>query len=115
MQRSIGGCERTESTVRKRRHEDSATISDRARPSSLEQRVQAFTRQLGDFLQIDLLDHGGQFRFFRRLLNYDDWRIAGAPKRTQFLDYQTANSDIEAERDLLRVGDHFVRVLTMKE
>ena len=25
------------------------------------------------------------------------------------------NSDIEAERDHLRVGDHFVRVLTMKE
>jgi len=25
------------------------------------------------------------------------------------------NSDIEAERDHLRVGDHFVRILTMKE
>ena len=81
----------------------------------LEQRVQAFIRQLGDFMQIELLNHGGQLRFFRRLLNYDDWRIAGAPKSTQFLDYQAVNSDIEAERDFLRVGDHFVRVLTMKE
>jgi type IV secretion/conjugal transfer VirB4 family ATPase len=81
----------------------------------LEQRVRAFIRQLSDFMQIDILNQNGQFRFFRRLLNYDDWRIAGAPKSTQFLDYQTVNSDIEAERDYLRVGDHFVRVLTMKE
>jgi type IV secretion system protein VirB4 len=81
----------------------------------LEQRVQTFIRQLSDFMQIELLNHGGQLRFFRRLLNYDDWRIAGAPKSTQFLDYQAVNSDIEAERDFLRVGDHFVRVLTMKD
>ena len=53
--------------------------------------------------------------FFRRLLNYDDWRIAGKPQTTQFLDYQVVNSNIEAERDHLRVGDHIVRVLTMKE
>jgi type IV secretion system protein VirB4 len=81
----------------------------------LEQRVQAFIRQLADFMQVEVLNHGAQLRFFRRLLNYDDWRIAGAPKSTQFLDYQVVNSDIEAERDFLRVGDHFVRVLTMKE
>ena len=80
-----------------------------------EQRVQAFVRQLGDLVQIDVLDSRGQFRLFRRLLNYDDWRIAGEPKHSQFLDYQVANSDIEAERDHIRVGDHFVRVLTMKE
>jgi len=30
------------------------------------------------------------------LLNYDDWRIAGRPQSTQFLDYQVINSDIEA-------------------
>ena len=71
--------------------------------------------QLADFVQIEVLNQQGQFRFFRRLVNYDDWRIAGEPKHTQFLDYQVVNSDIEAERDHLRVGDHFVRVLTMKE
>jgi type IV secretion system protein TrbE len=81
----------------------------------LEQRVRALVGQLSDFMQIDILNQNGQFRFFRRLLNYDDRRIAGAPKSTQFLDYQAVNSDIEAERDYLRVGDHFVRVLTMKE
>jgi type IV secretion system protein TrbE len=77
--------------------------------------VQAFARQLADFMQIEILNQQGQFRFFRRLLNYDDWRVAGRPQSTQFLDYQVVNSDIEAERDHLRVGDHIVRVLTMKE
>src|SRR5580698_2011321 len=75
--------------------------------STLEQKVQAFSRQLADFMQIEVLNQQGQFRFFRRLLNYDEWRIAGKPQSTQFLDYQVVNSDIEAERDHLCVGDHF--------
>jgi type IV secretion system protein VirB4 len=83
--------------------------------ATLEQRVQAFTRQLGDFIEIKVLGQQEQFNFFRRLLNYDDRRIAGTPQSTQFLDYQVVNSTIEAERDHLRVGDHFIRVLTMKE
>ncbi len=81
----------------------------------LEQRVQAFIRQLADFMQIEVLNQQGQFTFFRRLLNYDHWRINGRPQFTQFLDYQVVNSNIEAERDHLRVGEHVVRVLTMKE
>jgi type IV secretion system protein VirB4 len=81
----------------------------------LDQRVQALTRQLADFMQIQVLNQQGQFTFFRRLLNYDDSRVAGRPQSTQFLDYQVVNSNIEAERDHLRVGDHIVRVLTMKE
>jgi type IV secretion system protein VirB4 len=81
----------------------------------LAQRVQGFTRQLSDFIEIEVLNQQGQFSFLRRLVNYDDWRIAGKPQSTQFLDYQVVNSTIEAERDHLRVGDHFVRVLTMKE
>jgi type IV secretory pathway VirB4 component len=81
----------------------------------LGQRVQAFARQLADFMQIEVLDRQGQFTFLRRLLNFDDWRVAGKPQSNQFLDYQVVNSNIEAERDHLRVGDHIVRVLTMKE
>ncbi|MBS1821326.1 MAG: DUF87 domain-containing protein [Acidobacteria bacterium] len=81
----------------------------------LEQRVQAFTKQLIDLTPMAVLDQEGQFRFFRRLLNYDGWRIAGKPQHSQFLDSQIVNSDVEAERDHLRVGEHFVRVLTMKE
>ena len=81
----------------------------------LDQTVEAFARQLADFMQIEILNQQGQLRFFRRLLNFDEWRIAGRPQSTQFLDYQVVNSNIEAERDHLRVGDHVVRVLTMKE
>src|SRR5664279_360617 len=81
----------------------------------LDQCVQAFVRQLADFMQIEVLDRQGKLTFFRRLLNFDDWRVGGKPQSTQFLDYQVVNSNIEAERDHLRVGDHIVRVLTMKE
>jgi type IV secretion system protein VirB4 len=81
----------------------------------LEQRVQNFTRQLADLMPIEVQGQQTQFSFFRRLLNFDDWRIAGKPQSTQYLDYQVVNSNIEAERDHLRVGDHFVRILTMKE
>ena len=34
---------------------------------------------------------------------------------SQYLDYQIVNSDIGAERDHLRIGDHYVRLLTMRE
>ena len=81
----------------------------------LDQQVLAFCRQLADLMQIEVLNQQKQFTFFRRLMNYDSWRIAGRPRSTQFLDYQVVNSDIEAERDHLRIGDHIVRVLTMKE
>lgn len=81
----------------------------------LELRVEAFSRQLADFVLIVALPCAEQFTFFRRLLNYDDVRIAGRPQSTQFLDFQVVNSDIEAERDHLRIGSHLVRVLTMKE
>ena len=77
--------------------------------------VQAFVRQLADFVRIEVLDYRGQFHLLRRLLNYDDWRIAGEPESSQFLCNQIHNSEIRAERDHLRVGDDFVRILTMKE
>jgi type IV secretion system protein VirB4 len=81
----------------------------------LEQCVQNFTRHLADLMPIEAQGQQAQFSFLRRLLNFDDWRIAGKPQSTQYLDYQVVNSNIEAERDHLRVGDHFVRILTMKE
>jgi type IV secretion system protein VirB4 len=81
----------------------------------LEQRVQAFVGQLADFVRIEPLDHKGQFRFLRRLVNYDDWRIAGEAGHSQFLCDQVINSELDPERDHLRVGDDYVRILTMKE
>lgn len=81
----------------------------------LRTRVENFTRYLADFMNIEVEDQQGQFTLFRRLINFDDWRVAGRPHATQFLDFQVVNSNVEAERDHLRVGDHFVRLLTMKE
>lgn len=81
----------------------------------LEQRVHSFVRQLSDLVQIDILGQNDCFHFLRRLVNYDQWRIDGLPTSSQFLDYQVVNSDIEADRDHLRVGNHYVRVLTIKE
>jgi type IV secretory pathway VirB4 component len=81
----------------------------------IEQCVQNFTRQLADLMPIEVQGQQAQFGFLRRLLNFDEWRIAGKPQSTQYLDFQVVNSNIEAERDHLRVGDHFVRILTMKE
>src|ERR1700678_3489823 len=83
--------------------------------ASLDQRVQAFARQLADFMKIEVLGRRGHVRFFRRLLNLGDRRVGAKPQSTQFLDYQVVNSNIEAERDHLRVGDHFVRLFTMRE
>ena len=79
----------------------------------LEQQAQAFVRQLADFVRIEVLDYRNQFRFLRRLLNYDAWRIAGEPKGSQFLCNQIAASTLECERNHLRVGDDYVRILTM--
>jgi type IV secretion system protein VirB4 len=83
--------------------------------AKLHQRVSAFIRHLQQDTAIEILNSDQQFTFLRRLVNYDDFRIVGRPKSSQYLDYQIVNSNIEAERDHLRVGDHFVRVLTMKE
>jgi type IV secretion system protein VirB4 len=81
----------------------------------LAQRVEAFQSQLADSVRIDVLDDKGQLRFFRRLVNYDEWRIAGEPQHSQFLCDQVVCSDIASERNHLRVGDDYVRILTMKE
>jgi len=51
----------------------------------LEQCVQAFVHQLSDFVRIEVPDSKGQFRFFRRLVNYDDWRITGDPAANNFI------------------------------
>jgi len=59
-------------------------------------------------MQIEILNRQGQFTFFRRLLNYDDWACCRQPQSTQFLDYQVVNSDIEAEARSSTVGDHIV-------
>jgi type IV secretion system protein TrbE len=77
--------------------------------------TESFVHHLSQDTNIQILKMDQQFTFLRRLINFDEYRIIGKPKSTQYLDFQVANSTIEAERDHLRVGNHFVRILTMKE
>jgi type IV secretion/conjugal transfer VirB4 family ATPase len=56
------------------------------------------------------------FRFLRQLANYDaDVLAASLPTPTTHVDYFTADSAVECERDHLRVGRQHVRVLSMRE
>ena len=81
----------------------------------LEQSVRMFAQQMREFTPVETLSTDEQFTFFRRLLNFDKWRVEGKPNPDQYLDFQVVNSNIEAERDHLRVGDHFVRLFSMKD
>src|ERR1700676_3983577 len=58
----------------------------------LDQCVQAFVRQLVDFMQIEVLDRQGQFTFFRRLLNFEDCGAREKPPSTQLLRSEGVNS-----------------------
>jgi type IV secretion system protein TrbE len=74
--------------------------------AQLEQGVQAFMHQLSDFVRIETLDDKGQFRFVRRLVNYDDWCIAGEPKHSQLLgDQRRAEAAGETPPARNRSGD----------
>ena len=77
---------------------------------------QAFVQQLADFVAIDILDSARPVPISSADCSTS---MTGAspvsPSRHSSSTYQVVNSDIEAERDHLRVGDHYVRLLTMQE
>jgi len=56
--------------------------------AKLHQRVSAFIRHLQQDTAIEILNSDQQFTFLRRLVNYDEFRIVGRPKSSQYLDYQ---------------------------
>jgi type IV secretion system protein TrbE len=71
--------------------------------------------QLGDAVPASVCDKRAAFRFLRSLLNYDPL-LADVPlKYDECLDYYAADSPIEAHRGLLRIGDHYTKVLTLKD
>lgn len=82
---------------------------------TLRRSVSSFLRNLQQYSQAHVMEMDDQFTFLRRLINYDKPLIAGKPRSSQYLDYQIANSSIAANPDHLRVGQHFVRVLSMKD
>jgi type IV secretion/conjugal transfer VirB4 family ATPase len=58
----------------------------------------------------------GAYAFLRRLLNYDETlaRAIGL-KYNEHMDYFASDSPIEAHRGFLRVGDHYCKILTLKD
>jgi type IV secretion system protein VirB4 len=84
--------------------------------STLLQKVGSFLLQVADFLTIRLLDKHGAFRVLTQILNFAPDKLKHARlKHDTFLDYHVAASHLECHRNHLRVDDHFVKVLTLKE
>ena len=84
--------------------------------SALRQKVENFRAHVSDFVSVRILDKQEAFAVLKRTLNFDPLKIALAKlKHDTFLDYYLAESHLECHRGHLRVGDHYVKVLTLKE
>ena len=82
----------------------------------LAQKVQSLSGQLSDLTKIELPGAEETFRFLRRLINLCPSKINCAKLHGyRQLDWQVCGSELEAHRQHLRLDDHFVRVLTLKE
>jgi hypothetical protein len=78
--------------------------------------ARSFEVQTADTLRPSRLDSPKAFNFMRRLVNYDpDVISTSSLKYDSYLDYFIADTPVECERRHLSVGEHTVKVLTMKE
>ena len=88
---------------------------DRGR-AALTNKVNSFLIQIREHIAIELLEKSAAFQFLRMLLNYTQYKADGVRlKHDTFLDYFTCDSAIECHRDHLRLDDHYLKILTMKE
>ncbi len=79
-------------------------------------KARGFILQVGDFLAVRVLGKQEAFGVLKRILNFDPHKLARARlKHDTFLDYYLPESHLECHRRHLRVDDHYVRVLTLKE
>ena len=84
--------------------------------SDLLQKVRSFLLQVADFVTVRLLDKHEAFRMLTQILNFAPAKLEHARlKHDTFLDYYLSASHLECHRGHLRVDDHFVKVLTLKE
>jgi type IV secretion system protein TrbE len=84
--------------------------------AALLQKARSFIVQASDFLPVRVLDKQEAFRMLKNTLNFDPNKLALAKlKYNTFLDYYLPESPIECHRGHLRVGDYYVKVLTLKE
>lgn len=87
---------------------------DRAR-NVLANKVMSFVVQLPEPIRADVLDKEQAFHFLRRLVNYAPYKADVRLKYDSYVDFQACDSSLECHRDHLRLDDHFVEVLTLKE
>jgi len=84
--------------------------------SALRQKVENFQTQVSDFVATRILPKEEAFVVLKRTLNFDPHKLDGAKlKHDTFLDYYLPESHLECHRGHLRLDDHYVKVLTLKE
>ena len=82
----------------------------------LQQKIQSLSGQLSDLTAVELLGAEKTFRLVRRLVNFRPSKIDEAPLcGPRHLNWQVCGSELEAHPGYLRMDEHFVRVLTLKE
>ena len=84
--------------------------------SALRQKAENFRTHVSDFASARILGKDEAFRVLKRTLNFDPLKLDNAKlKHDTFLDYYLSESHLECHRGHLRVDDHYVKVLTLKE
>ncbi|HEV2418039.1 MAG TPA: DUF87 domain-containing protein [Terriglobia bacterium] len=75
-----------------------------------------FILQVSDFCAVEILDKHEAFRVLKGILNFDPKKLESASlKHDAFLDWHLCESHLECHRGHLRLDNHFVKVLTLKE
>jgi type IV secretion system protein VirB4 len=84
--------------------------------SALLQKVESFRMHVRDFVEGRILGKEEAFVILKQTLNFDPLKVQAAKlKRDTFLDYDLCESHLECHREYLRVGEEYVKVLTLKE
>jgi type IV secretion/conjugal transfer VirB4 family ATPase len=80
------------------------------------QKARNFILQVSDFLPARILGKHEAFSVLKRTLNFDPEKLGAARlKHDTFLDYYLPESHVACHRRHLRVDDHYVKLLTLKE
>jgi type IV secretion/conjugal transfer VirB4 family ATPase len=84
--------------------------------AALLQKIRSFVVQVSDFVGVRLLPKQEAFCVLKRTLNFAPQKIEHARLlHDTFLDCSLCESELECHRDHLRIGDDYVKVLTLKE
>lgn len=83
---------------------------------TLLQKAEGFRMHVSDFVETRIIRKEEAFVVLKQTLNFDPLKIQAAKlKHDTFLDYYLCESHLECHRGFLRVGEEYVKVLTLKE